>query len=79
MEVIRLNRFASRGICNFVVAGMRMQDFAPTQHEFKRPVYAIDAGVTKTGTTECYFPKGNWVNPDKRCWLKYEAWQPPKA
>lgn len=56
-----------------------INDFAPTQHEFKRPVYAIDAGVTKTGTTECYAPKGSWVNPDKRCWLKYEAWQPPKV
>lgn len=55
-----------------------INDFAPTQHDFKRPIYAIDAGETKTGTTECYGPKGSWINPDKRCWLKYEAWQPPK-
>ncbi|KAF6262794.1 hypothetical protein COO60DRAFT_572357 [Scenedesmus sp. NREL 46B-D3] len=56
-----------------------INDFAPTQHDFKRPVYAIDAGVTKTGSLEAYQPKGAWINPEKRSWLKYEAWQPPKA
>ncbi|WIA20533.1 hypothetical protein OEZ85_004928 [Tetradesmus obliquus] len=56
-----------------------INDFAPTQHDFKRPVYAIDAGVTKTGTLAAYQPKGAWINPEKRSWVKYEAWQPPKA
>lgn len=56
-----------------------INDFDPESHKFKRPIYAIDAGVTKTGTLECYKPKGVWDNPTKRNWLKYEAWQPPKA
>lgn len=42
-------------------------------HKFKRPVYHIDAGVTKTGTLECYKPKGAWDNPAKRNWIKYEV------
>jgi NADH:ubiquinone oxidoreductase subunit len=47
-----------------------INDFAPTKHDFKRPPYAIDAGVTKTGTLAAYQPKGAWINPGKRSWLK---------
>jgi len=50
-----------------------INDFDPESHKFKRPIYAIDAGVTKTGTLECYKPKGVWDNPTKRNWLKYEV------
>lgn len=50
-----------------------INDYDPENHKFKRPIYAIDAGVTKTGTLECYKPKGSWDNPDKRNWLKYEV------
>ncbi|KAF8062791.1 NADH dehydrogenase [ubiquinone] 1 alpha subcomplex subunit 12 [Scenedesmus sp. PABB004] len=54
-----------------------INDFAPTAHDFKRPVYAIEAGVTKTGTPAAYQPKGSWTNAHgKRNWLKYEAWAP---
>jgi hypothetical protein len=50
-----------------------INDFDPESHKFKRPIYAIDAYVTKTGKLDCYKPKGAWDNPDKRNWLKYEV------
>lgn len=50
-----------------------INDFDPVSHQFKQPIYAIEAGVTKTGTLECYKPKGAWDNPTKRNWLKYEV------
>jgi NADH dehydrogenase (ubiquinone) 1 alpha subcomplex subunit 12 len=56
-----------------------INDFDPVSHNFKKPVYAIEAYVTKTGQLDCYKPKGTWDNPTKRNWLKYEAWQPPQA
>lgn len=52
-----------------------INDYDPENHKFKRPIYAIDASVTKTGTLECYKPKGTWDNPDKRNWIKYEVRQ----
>lgn len=50
-----------------------INDFDPVTHKFKQPIYAIEPGVAKTGTLECYKPKGAWDNPDKRNWLKYEV------
>lgn len=35
--------------------------------------------MTKTGTAQAYQPKGAWNNPQKRNWIKYEAWKPPSA
>lgn len=50
-----------------------INDFDPVSHQFKQPIYAIGAGVTKTGSLDCYKPKGAWDNPTKRNWLKYEV------
>lgn len=50
-----------------------INDFNPESHQFKRPIYAIEPYVTKTGTLDCYKPKGAWDNPTKRNWLKYEV------
>jgi hypothetical protein len=50
-----------------------INDFDPESHKFKRPIYAIDASTSKTGTLDCYKPKGTWDNPAKRNWLKYEV------
>jgi NADH dehydrogenase (ubiquinone) 1 alpha subcomplex subunit 12 len=33
-----------------------INDFDPESHKFKRPIYAIDAYVTKTGKLDCYKP-----------------------
>eukprot|EP00877_Chromochloris_zofingiensis_P010716 jgi/Chrzof1/5899/Cz16g19250.t1 len=54
-----------------------INDFPPTQYDYRRPVFAIEPYVTKTGTTEYYQPKGAWVNSEKRCWRKHTAWKPP--
>jgi NADH dehydrogenase (ubiquinone) 1 alpha subcomplex subunit 12 len=54
-----------------------INDVCPANAEFKRPIYAIEATVSKTGTAAAYAPKGSWTNPDKRAWLKYESWTPP--
>lgn len=50
-----------------------INDFDPVSHNFKKPVYAIEAYVTKTGQLDCCKPKGTWDNPTKRNWLKYEV------
>ncbi|KIY96401.1 NADH dehydrogenase [Monoraphidium neglectum] len=56
-----------------------VNDLPPTTHEFKEPVYAVKATLTATGTDKAYQPKGAWADPDKRNWLKYEAWKPPSS
>lgn len=56
-----------------------INDFPPNKYEFKKPIYAIEANPTKTGTTGAYLPKGSWVNTQKRNWKKYETWTPPAS
>ncbi|GIL74430.1 hypothetical protein Vretimale_2124 [Volvox reticuliferus] len=53
-----------------------INDYNPTQHKFKQPIYQIEAYVTRTGTPKAYNPKGSWFNPQKRNWKKYEEWTP---
>lgn len=52
---------------------------SPEQYDYKKPIYQIEASMTKTGTAQAYQPKGAWNNPQKRNWIKYEAWKPPSA
>ena len=56
-----------------------INDYEPTHHNFKEPIYHLKATATKTATPEAYNPKGSWYNEQKRNWRKYEAWQPPQA
>mmetsp|Transcript_25987 Transcript_25987/g.56641 ORF Transcript_25987/g.56641 Transcript_25987/m.56641 type:complete len:155 (+) Transcript_25987:56-520(+) len=56
-----------------------INDAPPTSHEYKKPLYAVEAYVTKTGTPAAYAPKGVWANPQKRNWRKVEVWQPPQS
>ncbi len=56
-----------------------VNDYEPTHHDFKQPIYHVKATATKTATPEAYNPKGSWFNEQKRNWRKYEAWQPPQA
>lgn len=56
-----------------------INDYPPSKYEYKKPVYHIEASVSKTGMSEFYQPKGTWYNPQRRNWTKYEAWQPPGA
>lgn len=51
----------------------------PPQYDYRKPIYQIEASMTKTGTAQAYQPKGAWNNPQKRNWIKYEAWKPPSA
>lgn len=55
-----------------------INDLPPTKHQFDKPIYGVEAYITRTGTPAAYAPKGVWANPQKRNWLKYEAWQPTK-
>lgn len=54
-----------------------INDFPPTTYDYKKPIYAIEASATKTGSPQAYQPKGAWANPAKRNWRKFEAWTPP--
>ncbi len=60
--------------CSFSACGSPSKRRA----EFVKPIYQVEAYVTRTGTKESYAPKGAWTNPQKRLWKKYEPWQPPK-
>ncbi|GFR45166.1 hypothetical protein Agub_g6551 [Astrephomene gubernaculifera] len=53
-----------------------INDYKPTEYDFKKPIFHVQSSITKTGTEECYNPKGSWFNPQKRNWKKYEAWTP---
>jgi hypothetical protein len=46
---------------------------------FKKPIYAVEAYVTRTGSTSAYAPKGIWKAEKPRNWKKFEAWQPPQS
>ncbi len=52
--------------------------FPSRRYEHTKPIYQVAPYVTKTGTQECYQPKGAWINPQKRNWKKVELWQPPQ-
>lgn len=56
-----------------------INDYAPTEYQFKKPIYAVEAYQSKTGKHGAYAPKGAWANPEKRSWKKFEAWQPPQS
>ncbi|KAG2498676.1 hypothetical protein HYH03_003420 [Edaphochlamys debaryana] len=56
-----------------------VNDYNPTKHEFKKPIYHMDTYITRTGTLSCYNPKGSWHNPKPRNWRKYEAWNPQQS
>lgn len=56
-----------------------MNDFKPTDHDFKSPIYAIQATTSNTGSEDVYQPKGAWNNPQRRSWKKYQAWVPPQV
>ncbi|KAG1681132.1 hypothetical protein FOA52_015574 [Chlamydomonas sp. UWO 241] len=55
-----------------------ISDFRPGNYEFPKPIYGIEHFKSKTGTPECYNPKGAWKNDlGKRNWKKVEFWTPP--
>lgn len=55
-----------------------INDYPPTKYEYKKPIYYLaSSDKSPTGTPAAYQPKGAWVNPAKRNWLKYQAWAPP--
>ncbi|PNW76647.1 hypothetical protein CHLRE_11g467767v5 [Chlamydomonas reinhardtii] len=53
-----------------------INDYNPTNTQFKQPTYQIEASMTKTGTQTCYNPKGSWFSAKPRNWRKYESWTP---
>lgn len=53
-----------------------MCDPLSPQHDFKKPVYAVEPYTTRTGYSNAYAPKGAWSNFKPRSWQKYEAWKP---
>ena len=54
-----------------------INDYNPSNYDFKTPKFAVAAYANRTGTPEAYAPKGAWANPEKRSWKKVEAWKPP--
>ncbi|KXZ51934.1 hypothetical protein GPECTOR_11g6 [Gonium pectorale] len=56
-----------------------INDYNPVAHTFKKPIYHVQSYISKTGSPECYNPKGSWFNPQKRNWKKYESWQPGQS
>mmetsp|Transcript_6252 Transcript_6252/g.8460 ORF Transcript_6252/g.8460 Transcript_6252/m.8460 type:complete len:160 (-) Transcript_6252:188-667(-) len=44
--------------------------------KFPRPSWGVPAEPSKTGTPECYKPKGAWGNESPRVWTKYASWKP---
>ena len=50
------------------------------QTTFVQPIYASHVVGNPTGTPARHQPKGSWFKgPEKRNWLKFQAWTPPKA
>ena len=56
-----------------------INDYPPTTHEYKKPIYAIQPYITRTGTSGAYQPKGAWSNTEQRKWKKMQYWQPPSS
>ena len=45
-----------------------VNDYTPTNYDFKKPAYAVDHYQTRTGSALCYQPKGAWAHGEaKRC------------
>jgi len=53
-----------------------VNDYTPHNHKFTKPIYALEAHQTKTGTDGAYQPKGTWTTQKKRNWVKYEVCPP---
>ncbi|KDD75531.1 hypothetical protein H632_c636p2 [Helicosporidium sp. ATCC 50920] len=49
-------------------------DSNPLNHQFVEPIYAVPATVSRTNTPQRHTPKGSWFHPEKRNWVKYQAW-----
>jgi NADH:ubiquinone oxidoreductase subunit len=56
-----------------------IDDRNPSNADFVKPVYAIQAKAHPTMSSNRYVPKGSWENPNRRNWRKYESWIPPPA
>ncbi|KAL6754584.1 NADH:ubiquinone oxidoreductase B17.2-like subunit [Haematococcus lacustris] len=56
-----------------------INDYPPTLYDFKKPKYAVEHYVTRTGRQGSYMPKGMWGTPVKRNWKKFESWVPPQS
>ncbi|KAK2080621.1 hypothetical protein QBZ16_000475 [Prototheca wickerhamii] len=55
-------------------------DSCPENTTFVQPIYASHVVGNPTGTPARHQPKGSWFKgPEKRNWLKFQAWTPPKA
>lgn len=39
-----------------------ISDFAPTKWDYPKPIYKVEHYISRTGTPECYNPKGAWVS-----------------
>ncbi|GFH27702.1 NADH dehydrogenase [ubiquinone] 1 alpha subcomplex subunit 12, partial [Haematococcus lacustris] len=50
-----------------------INDYPPTLYDFKKPKYAVEHYVTRTGRQGSYMPKGMWGTPVKRNWKNLKA------
>ncbi|GAB4821394.1 hypothetical protein N2152v2_008440 [Parachlorella kessleri] len=54
-------------------------DANPTNADFKRPIYAVEAMGNPTAGPDRHMPKGSWFNAERRNWRKFQPWVPPSA
>eukprot|EP01025_Chloroclados_australasicus_P042269 TRINITY_DN4498_c0_g1_i1.p1 TRINITY_DN4498_c0_g1~~TRINITY_DN4498_c0_g1_i1.p1 ORF type:complete len:197 (-),score=15.07 TRINITY_DN4498_c0_g1_i1:208-798(-) len=56
-----------------------ISDENPATHPPQKRKYDIEYYANPSDTPAQYLPKGSWVNPAQRTWLKTQFWTPPSA